>query len=242
MRLLIVEDDNVESAILVKYLQGRDWICDATDTGEDALQLQKIYGYDCVLVDLGLPDMSGFEIVRRLAQKGARAPVMVISGDNDRETVIRALKSGAADYVTKPYRIEEVVARILALTRRAGGHAQSVVRCGSLEVDLANHVTYLDTQAISLSRKEAGILEFMALNKGKVISKEELLDRLYGDADNIPEPKIIDVFICKMRKKLENAKGVRFLHTAWGQGYVLLDPDEGSRYEAALEKNRQPPP
>ena len=212
------------SSILSMALRKHAWIVDETTSGEDACQLVRVYDYDLIVVDLGLPDLSGPEILRRLARGTKGAPIFVISGDRSQETMLRCFQAGASDFLAKPVALEEVQSRILAMVRRSKGHAQSTIRCGQLAIDLASHQAYAGERRIKLTRKETKVLELMALNKNRIISKEALMERLYN-GNELPEHKIIDVFVYKLRKKILESTGERYIHTSWGKGYVLLDPE-----------------
>jgi two-component system cell cycle response regulator CtrA len=182
-----------------------------------------------MILDLMLPDMDGYEVVRRLRAARVQTPVLILSGLTDTDKKIKGLGVGADDYVTKPFDMAELVARIQAVVRRSRGHAQSVIRTGRLTVDLDKQSVTVDERPVHLTAKEYAILELLSLRKGTTLTKEMFLNHLYGGIDE-PELKIIDVFVCKLRKKLTSAThGDNYIHTVWGRGYVLKDPELGSR-------------
>ena len=172
-----------------------------------------------------LPDLDGHEVVRELRAARVETPVLILSSLTDTHQKVRGLTSGADDYLTKPFQKDELVARIKAIVRRSKGHSESVIRTGDLSINLDQRVVEIDGKSIHLTGKEYGILELLSLRKGTTLSKEAFLNHLYGGLDE-PELKIIDVFICKLRKKLATLSETQFIHTVWGRGYVLQDPVE----------------
>ena len=226
MRILLVEDDPATAKSISLMLKTADMVVDATDLGEDGLEIGKLYDYDLIILDLMLPDMDGLEVLRRLRNSRVETPVLILSGLTESEMKVKGLGSGADDYLTKPFNKDELLARIQAIVRRSKGHAASVIRTGKLSVNLDAHTVEIDGQPVHLTGKEYGILELLSLRKGTTLTKEMFLNHLYGGMDE-PELKIIDVFICKLRKKLSAAtSGENYIETVWGRGYVLRDPPE----------------
>ncbi len=233
MRVLVIEDDQSAALATERMLKNNGMVVDRTDLGEDGLEIAKIYDYDIILLDLGLPDMDGIEVLRRLRQARIETPVLILSGVSQADSKVRSFGSGADDYLTKPYDRNELVARIHAIVRRSKGHAESVIRTGRLAVDLAARMVSVDDKPVHLTTKEYGILELLSLRKGTTLTKEVFLNHLYGGLDE-PELKIIDVFICKLRKKLAGAtSGDHYIETVWGRGYMLRDPQPASTMAAA---------
>ena len=233
MRVLLVEDDPTTQQSIQMMLESENMIVDATDLGEDGLEIGKLYDYDIILLDIMLPDMDGFEVLRRLRDSRVKTPILILSGLTQSESKVKGLKTGADVYMTKPFDKAELLARIQAIVRRSAGHAQSVVTTGQLSVNLDAHTVEVNGQSIHLTGKEYGILELLSLRKGTTLTKEMFLNHLYGGMDE-PELKIIDVFICKLRKKLSTATGdENYIETVWGRGYVLRDPDGNAQQAAA---------
>jgi two-component system cell cycle response regulator CtrA len=228
MRVLIVEDDAMTSKSIELMLRSEGMVVDATSMGEDGLEIGKLYEYDIILLDLMLPDMDGYEVLRRLRASRVATPVLILSGLTEPDKKVKGLGFGADDYLTKPFDRAELVARIQAIVRRSKGHSESVIKTGRLTVNLDKRTVDVEGEPLHLTGKEYGILELLSLRKGQTLTKEQFLNHLYGGIDE-PELKIIDVFICKLRKKLTSAtKGDNYIETVWGRGYVLRETDVGS--------------
>jgi len=224
MRVLLVGDDEQTATSIKMMLLNENVICDTTDLGEDGLEIGKIYQYDIILLDLMLPDIEGYEVLRRMRAARVRTPILILSGLADLDHKIKGLGFGADDFLTKPFDRRELIARIQAIVRRSKGHSESTIRTGKLVVNLDTRVVSVDDQPVYLTAKEYGILELLSLRKGTTLTKEMFLNHLYGGIDE-PELKIIDVFVCKLRKKLAQATGgSHYIETVWGRGYVVRDP------------------
>jgi two-component system, cell cycle response regulator CtrA len=224
MRVLLVEDDSATAASIEMMLRAEGFICDTTDLGEDGLEIGKLYDYDIIILDLMLPDIDGYEVLRRLRAARVRTPILILSGLGELDHKIKGLGFGADDFLTKPFDRRELIARIQAIVRRAKGHSESVIRTGKLTVNLDSRTVEVEGAPLHLTGKEYGILELLSLRKGTTLTKEMFLNHLYGGMDE-PELKIIDVFVCKLRKKLSTAAaGDNYIETVWGRGYVLRDP------------------
>jgi two-component system, cell cycle response regulator CtrA len=225
MRALLVEDDQTTARSIELILKSENIVVDTTDLGEDGLEIGRLYDYDIILLDLMLPDMDGYEVLRRLREAKVETPILILSGLAELDHKIKGLGFGADDYLTKPFDRRELVARIQAIVRRSKGHASSVIAAGRLSVNMTERMAAIDGIPVHLTGKEFGVLELLALRKGTTLTKEMFLNHLYGGIDE-PELKIIDVFICKLRKKLSTATGGdNFIATVWGRGYVLRAPE-----------------
>src|SRR5437763_8283094 len=224
MRVLLIEDDSATAQSIELMLKSEGLNVYTTDLGEDGADLGKLYDYDIILLDLNLPDMSGFEVLRSLRVSKVKTPILILSGLAGIEDKVSGLGYGADDYMTKPFHKEELVARIHAIVRRSKGHAQSVIETGDLVVNLDAKTVEVGGARVHLTRKEYQMLELLSLRKGSTLTKEMFLNNLYGGMDE-PEIKIIDVFVCKLRKKLNRATGGEsYIETVWGRGYTLRDP------------------
>ena len=228
MRVLLVEDDSSTAKSIELMLKSEGYVVDTTDLGEDGMDLGKIYDYDIIILDLMLPDMDGYDVLKNLRAAKIETPILILSGLAELDNKIKGLGFGADDYLTKPFDKRELIARIQAIVRRSQGHAQSKIVTGPVVVNLDTRTVEVDGKTLHLTGKEYGIMELLSLRKGTTLTKEMFLNHLYGGMDE-PEVKIIDVFICKLRKKVEQATGGdSFIETVWGRGYVLRDPAEGS--------------
>jgi len=235
MRVLLIEDDSATAKSIELMLKSEGFVVDSTDLGEDGLEIGKLYDYDLMVLDLMLPDIDGYEVLRRLRGARINNPVLILSGLTEPDKKIKGLGFGADDYLTKPFDKGELIARIHAIIRRSKGHSESVIRTGRLVVNLDARTVEVDSQPLHLTGKEYGILELLSLRKGTTLTKEMFLNHLYGGMDE-PELKIIDVFICKLRKKLATATGGdNYIETVWGRGYVLRDPNEDASVRSAAE-------
>jgi two-component system cell cycle response regulator CtrA len=233
MRVLLVEDDSNTAKSIELILKSEGFIVDTTDLGEDGLEIGKLYDYDIILLDLMLPDIDGYEVLRRLRAARVTTPILILSGLSELDNKLKGLGFGADDYLTKPFDKRELVARIHAIVRRSKGHSDSVIKTGKLSVNLDARTVEVENQPLHLTGKEYGILELLSLRKGTTLTKEMFLNHLYGGMDE-PELKIIDVFVCKLRKKLAAATGGdNYIETVWGRGYVLRDPSEGRQAKAS---------
>jgi two-component system cell cycle response regulator CtrA len=226
MRVLLVEDNATMAALTERLLREEHFIVDTTDLGEDGLDIGKLYDYDIIILDLMLPDIDGYEVLRRLRAARVRTPVLIMSGLTELEHKIKGLRTGADDFMVKPFDPRELIARIKAIVRRSKGHPKSTIRIGKLVIDLDNRSAAIDGRPVLLTVKEYDIIELLSLRKGTVVSKEAFVNHLY-DGSYEPDLKIIDVYICKLRKKLAAATGGdHYIETVWGRGFKLRVPVE----------------
>src|SRR5882757_4511871 len=193
MRVLLIEDDSATAQSIELMLKSESFNVYTTDLGEEGVDLGKLYDYDIILLDLNLPDMSGFEVLRSLRVSKVKTPILILTGLAGIEDKVRGLGFGADDYMTKPFHKDELVARIHAIVRRSERHAQSVIRIGDLIVNLDTEAVEVSGRHVHLTGKEYQMLELLSLRKGTFLTREVLLYHLYGGMDE-PEPKIIDVF------------------------------------------------
>lgn len=221
MRVLLVEDDAVTAQTIELTLAAERMQVYTTDLGDEGTDLAKLYAYDVILLDLNLPDVSGYEVIRTLRQEKVPTPIIVVSGLAGIEDKVRALALGADDYLTKPFHLDELVARICAVVRRANGHHQSIVEYGDFAINLGRKTVAVCGEPLHLTARQYQMLELLVLRQGVTLNKEQFLNHLYGGMDE-PEIKIVDVFICKLRRKLAEAgcTGVS-IKTVWGRGYTL---------------------
>ena len=234
MRVLLVEDDPTTAKSIEMMLTHANLNVYSTDLGEEGIDLAKLYDYDIILLDLNLPDMTGHDVLRQLRLARIDTPILILTGSDDTENKIRGFGFGADDYLTKPFQRDELVARIHAIVRRSKGHAQSIIWTGKVAVNLDAKTVEVEGKTVHLTGKEYQMLELLSLRKGTTLTKEMFLNHLYGGMDE-PELKIIDVFICKLRKKIAQATdNENYIQTVWGRGYVLKDPEPQQQPAARL--------
>src|SRR5436853_2881756 len=196
MRVLLIEDDSATAQSIELMLKSESFNVYTTDLGEEGVDLGKLYEYDIILLDLNLPDMSGYEVLLSLRVSKVKTPILILSGLAGIEDKVRGLGFGADDYLTKPFHKDEMVARIHAIVRRSKGHAQSIIVTGDLVVDLDAKSATIGGARLHLTGKEYQMLELLSLRKGTTLTKEMFLNHLYGGMDD-PELQTKDVVLCK---------------------------------------------
>lgn len=223
MHILLVEDNEATARSVELMLASEGHNVSHTTSGEEAVELAEIYDYDAILMDLDLDDISGQDALRQLRAKKLLTPVVMVSGSLDVDSKVNALACGADDYVTKPFHKAELIARINAVVRRSRGQAESIIRTGAIALNLNTRSAEVCGIPIHLTPSEYKMLELLSLRKNSVLTKEACLNHLYNGLSE-PEIKIIDVFICKLRKKIAAAAGGDSqIETVWGGGYMLRD-------------------
>ena len=233
MRVLLVEDEPALAQTIELMLRSEKLDVIIAGLGESGLALAQADAHDIILLDLNLPDMSGYEVVRALRRSEVRTPVLILSGLAGIDSKVKALGYGADDYLTKPFHKDELTARIHAIVRRSAEQAEAVVQCGDLVVRLGAKRAEVGGKPVNLTGREYAMLEMLALRAGSTLTKEMFLNGMYGGMDE-PELKIIDVFICKLRKKLAEASGGKnYIETVWGRGYLLRAPHEMAAAQVA---------
>jgi len=225
MKLLIVEDDPDLRRQLVTGLSERGYAAEEAGDGEEALYLGSEFAYDLAIVDLGLPKLSGIELIRRWRSAARNFPILILTARGDWQDKVEGLEAGADDYLVKPFQFEELVARLNALLRRAAGHARPQLAFGPLTLDTAARTVCLDGQPIKLTSYEYRTLEYLVLNAGKVISKAELTEHLYHQ-DFDRDSNVLEVFVRRLRQKLDPEQRLQPIETVRGLGYrFVLEPD-----------------
>ncbi|VFU16309.1 response regulator [Methylocella tundrae] len=216
MRVLIIEDDRLLLVQLKQGLERELFTVDVAATGEDGAHLGAEESYDAIILDLGLPDMDGLDILRQWRAADRNTPVLILTARGDWHAKLIGLNAGADDYLAKPFEIAEVAARLRALIRRAHGQASSILRHGRLELDLAAAEARRDGQAIRLTAHEFKTLAYMMRHAGSIVSQAELTEALYAQ-DFVRDSNTIEVFIARLRRKL----GADAIETVRGLGYRL---------------------
>ena len=225
MRVLLIGQHAATAARVKTILIEEKFICDTTNLAEDGLEIRKLDDYDVILVDLTMPNLNGYGVLRRLREAHPRTPVLILAGLAELDPRIKGLGFGDDDVITKPFDRRQLSGRIQAIAGRSKDHCESTIRTGKLVVNLDTREVSVDNHSVHLTGKEYGILELLSLQKSTTLTKEMFLNHLYGGMDE-PELKIIDVFVCKLRKKLARATGGNhYIETIWGRGYRLRDPD-----------------
>lgn len=226
MRVLIASNYAETRAALPLLLASKDFFGELTESADEALSMLQLYDYDALILDHCLDDMSGASALGRLRESRIRTPCIFLAWPGaalDRR--IAALDSGADDVLTVPFDSDELIARVRALVRRSKGHACSIIQVGNLSVNIDRRTADCSGMPVQLTGREYLLLELLAMRVGQTLSQEVLLAGMYGGMDE-PEMKIIDVFVCKLRKKLKLASGgLNFIETVWGRGYRLREPE-----------------
>jgi two-component system OmpR family response regulator len=220
MRILIVEDEAKMARLISRALDEEGMATDIAGRGEEALAMAGSTDYDAILLDLGLPGIDGFETCRQLRDDGVRAPVLVLTARDAVEDRVAGLDSGADDYVTKPFAIVELLARIRALTRRGPIERPAVLASGELRLDPAARRAWRGETEISLSATEFGLLEALMRRPGEVLSRDQLLERVWGD-DGEAQSNVVDVYVYYLRQKVDRPFGADSIETVRGGGYKL---------------------
>lgn len=218
MRLLIVEDHPILADGLITALKSADYAVDHAATGEQADHMLAAQHYDAVILDIGLPKLDGYEVLRRMRRKGSKTPVLMLTARDALEDRVKGLDLGADDYLTKPYDLPELEARVRALIRRGQSGGGANLTHGDLAMDTAGRRVTIKGMPLDLSARELGVLEVLMLRVGRVVSKEQLAEQLYGWGEEVGA-NAIEVYMHRLRKKLEPA-GVN-VRTIRGLGYLL---------------------
>ncbi|MEQ8486337.1 MAG: response regulator transcription factor [Pseudomonadales bacterium] len=222
MRILIVEDELELQRQLHDRLKAAGFVTDLAGDGEEGLYYGNEYDYDAAIIDLGLPKLGGIDLIRRLRAADRRFPVLILTARGHWQDKVEGLEAGGDDYLTKPFQMEELQARLNALVRRAAGFASPVISAGPVSLDTARKEVRLDDQPVELTAYEYRVLEYLMLNPGRVVSKTELTDHLY-EQDFERDSNVIEVFVGRLRKKLDPFNPIR---TVRGQGY-RFSPESG---------------
>ena len=223
MRVLIVEDEVKLAKNIGRSLhESAGYAVDCSHDGEDGLHMAETNPYDVVILDLMLPKMDGLALLSQLRKKGCRTPVLVLTAKDEKDTVIRLLNSGADDFLTKPFDLGELIARVKALIRRGKGQTAAVLRVGEIEVNTLDHQVSFRSKPIRLTAMEYRVLEYLAHRPGAIVSKTELLEHLY-DFNWEKFSNVIEVYVSGLRRKLNDGDSHQLIQTLRGQGYILRE-------------------
>ena len=227
MRLLVIEDDDTLRETLAEQLVEGGYAVEQARDGREGLYFALEYPIDLAIIDLGLPEMSGLDIIRQVREQGKAYPILILTARDRWQDKVDGLSAGADDYVVKPFHFEEVNARVHALLRRSGGWSSSVLQAGPVVLDMSRQEVKVNESSIELTSFEYKIIEYLMLRAGQVISKTELTDRLY-DQDFERDSNVIEVFIGRLRKKLDPDNSLKPIETLRGRGYrFALERSEG---------------
>ena len=218
MRLLVIEDDSTLRETLVQKLADAGFAVEQAADGKEGLYFAQEYPIDLAIIDLGLPEISGLEIIRRIRAEGKTYPILILTARDRWEDKVDGLSAGADDYVAKPFHFEEVSARVHALLRRSGGWASSQLDAGPVSLDMSRQEVKISGEVLELTSFEYKIIEYLMIRAGQVISKAELTDRLY-DQDFERDSNVIEVFIGRLRKKMDPDNSLNPIETLRGRGY-----------------------
>ena len=218
MRLLVIEDDATLRETLCSQLADAGFGVEQAADGREGLYFALEYPIDLAIIDLGLPEISGLDVIRQLREKGKSYPVLILTARDRWQDKVDGLSAGADDYVVKPFHFEEVTARVNALLRRSGGWASAVLSAGPVTLDTMRQELSVDDRSIELTSYEYKIIEHLMIRAGEVISKTELTDRLY-DQDFERDSNVIEVFIGRLRKKMDPENTLKPIDTLRGRGY-----------------------
>jgi two-component system response regulator PhoP len=223
MRLLVIEDETSLRRQLCEQLRAAGYVVDDAANGKDGLLHGREYPIDLAVVDIGLPDLSGIEVIRAWRKQDKRFPVLILTARGRWQDKVEGLEAGADDYLVKPFHVEELLARVNALLRRAAGLAQPVVTCGPIMLDTAAQAVRVDKRALELTAYEYKVLEYLILHAGEVVSKTTLTEHVY-DQDFDRDSNVIEVFIGRLRKKLDPDDRLKPIETLRGRGYRFTLP------------------
>lgn len=225
MRVLLIEDEPHLREQISQHLRQHQLTVDMSGDGEEGLYLGSEYPYDVAVIDLGLPKLSGIEVIKQLREQNLTFPILILTARGRWQDKVEGLEAGADDYLVKPFHFEELLARLNALARRAAGWSNATLRCGPVELNPSSQQVTLDQSPIELTAFEYRLLHYLMLHAGEVISKTELTDHIY-EQDQDRDSNVIEVFVKRLRNKLDPDKNLNPIETLRGRGYRLTLPRE----------------
>ena len=229
MKILVVEDDRKVAGFIEQGLKEEGHVVDVAPDGDEATMLAHVYEYDVILLDVVLPKKNGFQIATELRREGRSTPILMLTSRDSTEDVIRGLDAGADDYLAKPFRFDELLARIRALARRGGAERLEVLRYGSVALDRLRHTASVNGVELSLTPKEFQLLEFFLLHPQEVVRRTTLLEKVW-DMHFDPESNVVDVHVGNLRRKLAQAAGEQLITTVRGVGFSLRAGGDASEF------------
>ena len=225
MRILVAEDEKDMNRLISRALEKEGYGVDSCYNGEEAMEYLESADYDGAVLDIMMPKKDGYQIVKELRQKGDDTPVIFLTARDSIADRVKGLDLGADDYLIKPFDFDELLARIRVMTRRKTGQKTSTMIIGDLIIDTASQQVSRGGRNIELSAREYAILKYMALNKGRVLSREQIEDHVWN-FDYEGGSNVVDVYISYLRKKIDGSSEEKLIHTAWGRGWVLREADK----------------
>jgi len=229
MKILVVEDDRKVAGFIEQGLKEEGYVVDVAPDGDEATMLAHVYDYDVILLDVVLPRKNGFQIAAELRREGRNTPIMMLTSRDSSEDVVRGLDAGADDYLPKPFKFDELLARIRALHRRGGAERVEVLQCGPIALDRLRHMCTVNSHPLDLTPKEFQLLEYFLLHPDQLVRRTTLLEKVW-DMHFDPESNVVDVHVGNLRRKLTVAAGSNLLATVRGVGFMLktsLEPVKG---------------
>ncbi|HAG71629.1 MAG TPA: DNA-binding response regulator [Gammaproteobacteria bacterium] len=221
MRLLVIEDESLLREQLEQGLSKQGYVVDTAENGKTGLYYATEYEYDAAIIDLGLPEIDGISLIKQTRSSGKKFPILILTARGDWQDKVAGLDAGADDYVVKPFQLEEILARLNALLRRAAGFATSVLEFDSINLDIAAKRLTVSGENVDLTAYEYKMLEYLMMNPGKVVSKTELTEHLYAQ-DYDRDSNVLEVFVRRLRQKLDPAQTLKPIETVRGQGYRFV--------------------
>lgn len=225
MRVLIVEDEKDLAAIIKQGLEEEGYIVDVAHDGEEGLYMAENYPVDAIILDIMLPKMDGLAVLSKLRTKSIATPVLLLTARDATLDKIKGLDTGADDYLTKPFDFTELMARLRSLMRRKGMVKEAVIRIGDLEINTASRVVKRGGDTVQLSAREYALLEYLAYNKDKVVTRTDIVEHIYSE-DSEMDSNVVDVYINYLRNKIDKGFDTKLIHTVRGSGYILRKEEE----------------
>ena len=222
MKVLVIEDEQDLADIIKQGLEENSFTVEVCNDGEEGLFMAENYPYDAILLDIMLPTMDGFTVLRRLRAKKVKVPVLVLTARGGMGDKVRGLDTGADDYLVKPFEFPELIARLKAIIRRNKGESSPLIAIDTLTIDINSRTVTRDDKEIPLSAREYRILVYLALNKGRVLSRDQIAEYIY-DPDHDLDSNVIDVYISYLRNKIDKGRKNKLIHTIRGEGYTLKE-------------------
>ena len=223
MKILVVEDDRKVAGFIEQGLREEGYAVDVAPDGQEATMLAHVYDYDVIVLDVMLPQKTGLQVAVELRREGRTVPILMLTARDTTEDVVRGLDAGADDYLAKPFKFDELLARVRALARRGGSARTDLLRYGPLELDRLKHKARIDGKRLDLTPKEFHLLQHFLLHAEEVVRRTELLEKVW-DMHFDPESNVVDVHVGNLRRKLKTAVGKDLLQTVRGVGFRLQDP------------------